>query len=155
MDERYEGSAEGLASYFLSGEGLRHIERHIEVQTHDHGAGDGTSTSVREFEHRGHRARIETTYRITIDGQPLVGHVEVLPSGQVHYHRFPQYAPPSAVDVVKAVIDTLWEKPPVRDELAEDRPGPADPGQHGPGDGHHGEADHPEHGHHMDDEAHR
>jgi hypothetical protein len=137
MDEQYEDSAEGLARYFLSGEGLRGVE----VQAHDHEGVEGTSTSVREFEHRGHQARIETTYRITIDGAPLVGHVEVLPSGQVHYHRFPQYAPNSAVDVVKAVIDTLWEKPPVPDELAESEP--AEPGQH-----HHGDADHEHHTNH-------
>ena len=46
MDEQYERSAEDLASYFLSGEGLRDVE----VQAHDHGSGDGTSTSVREFD---------------------------------------------------------------------------------------------------------
>jgi hypothetical protein len=145
VDEQYEGSAEDLAQYFLSGAGLRDVE----VQAHDHGSGDGTSTSVREFEHRGHRARIETTYRITIDGEPLVGHVEVLPSGQVHYHRFPQYAPNSAVDVVKAVIDTLWEKPPVRDELADDGPKPPEPGHHG-----HGEGTPADHGHHTNHEDH-
>jgi hypothetical protein len=41
------------------------------------------------------------------------------PDGAVHYHRFPQYAPSSAVEVVKAVIDTVWDRPPVRDELGE------------------------------------
>jgi hypothetical protein len=139
VDEQYE--AEDLARYFLSGEGLRDVE----VHAHDHEAEDGTSTSVREFEYRDHRARIETTYRITIDGAPLVGHVEVLPSGQVHYHRFPQYAPNSAVDVVKAVIDTLWEKAAVPDELAE-----PDPGQHDHGAGQDGDAGHADHGHHTD-----
>jgi hypothetical protein len=144
MDEQqHAGSPEDLARYFLSGEGLHGVE----VQPHDHGPGDGTSASVREFEHRGHRARIETTYRITIDGDPLVGHVEVLPSGQVHYHRFPQYAPNSAVEVVKAVIDTLWEKPPVRDELAGDNgPEPAESGHHEHGEGGHGAGDHADHG---------
>ena len=84
-----------------------------------HGVEAGTSTSVREIEHKGHDVRIETTYRITIDGRPLQGHVEVLPSGAVHYHRFPQYAPQSALDVVRTVIDTLWDRPEVPDELAE------------------------------------
>ena len=131
--ERQESSAEELQAYFLSGEGLRAVQ----AAPHQHGSAEvGASTSVREFEYRGHAARIETTYRITIDGQPLLGHVEVLPDGAVHYHRFPQYAPSSAVDVVKAVIDTVWDKPPVPDELAE---GPEPParghGQHG----HHGE----------------
>jgi hypothetical protein len=152
MDEQYEGSSEDLARYFLSGMGLRSVE----VQPHDHGPGNGTSTSVREFEYQRHRARIETTYRITIDGDPLVGHVEVLPSGQVHYHRFPQYAPSSAVDLVKAVIDTLWEKPPVRDELAaNDGPESAQPGHHGHGEGGHGEGGHEDHGADVERGGHR
>jgi hypothetical protein len=114
MDEVPGGSAADLAGFFLSGEGLTGVE----AQPHDHGALDGVSSSVREFEYRYHQVRIETTYRITIDGEPLRGHVEVLPSGAVHYHPFPQYATASAVDVVKTVIDTVWEKPPVPDELA-------------------------------------
>lgn len=114
MNEQPGGSAENMADFFLSGEGLAGVE----AQPHEHGAGDGSSSSVREFEYRYHQVRIETTYRITIDGQPLRGHVEVLPSGAVHYHRFPQYAPASAVDVVKAVIDTFWDKAVVPDDLA-------------------------------------
>jgi hypothetical protein len=129
--ERQESSAEELQAYFLSGEGLRGVQ----APPHQHASADGASTSVREFEYRGHQARIETTYRITIDGQPLLGHVEVLPDGAVHYHRFPQYAPSSAVDVVKAVIETVWDKPPVPDELGE--PEPPGHGTHGP-HGHHG-----------------
>jgi hypothetical protein len=101
----------------------------------DHGE-PGTSTSVREIEHRGHHVRVETTYRITIDGRPLQGHVEVLPSGAVHYHRFPQYAPQSALDVVKTVIDTIWEKPEVPDELGDDGPDHAHDGHDGH-EGHH------------------
>jgi len=129
MERLPGGSPQELAEYFLSGEGLAGVE----TQPHDHGSADGTSTSVREFEYRGHRARIETSYRITIDGEPLRGHVEVLPSGAVHYHRFPQYAPASAVDVVEAVIDTLWDKPPVEDELGAGLPDPP-PSPHGPHD---------------------
>jgi hypothetical protein len=114
MAAENEGTPESLAAYFLSGEGFAGHD----AGGHAHGD-DGTSVSVREFEHDGHEVRIETTYRISIDGRPLPGHVEVLPSGAVHYHRFPQYAPSSAVDIVKTVIDTLWEKPDVPDELGE------------------------------------
>ncbi|CUU56643.1 hypothetical protein Ga0074812_108171 [Parafrankia irregularis] len=136
MNEQNGGSAEDLATYFLSAEGLRGVE----VTPHSHGT--GTSTSVRDFEYKGHQARIETTYRITIDGKPLVGHVEALPSGEVHYHRFPQYAPNSAVDVVKTIIDTsLWEKPAVPDELA------AEHGPEQPEHEHHGHTEHGPHGH--------
>jgi hypothetical protein len=126
--ERQDSSTEDVGRYFLSGEGLRDVP----AQAHQHPGSDGTSTSVREFEYRGHHARIETTYRITIDGQPLRGHVEVLPDGAVHYHPFPQYAPSSAIEVVKAVIDTVWDKPPVPDELAEGHEPPA----HGPNHNH-------------------
>jgi hypothetical protein len=50
----------------------------------------------------------------------------------VHYHVFPQYAPQSAVDVVKTVIDTVWDKPAVPDELAGATPadGPTGAGHH-------------------------
>ena len=119
MDEHRQtpASAEELAAAFLEGgTGGPALAGH-----HEHPDGeDGVSRSVRTFEHGGHQVRVETTYRITIDGQPLPGHVEVLPDGTVHYHRFPQYAPHSAVEVVKAVIDTLWDKPEVADELADD-----------------------------------
>jgi hypothetical protein len=32
---------------------------------------------VREAEYKGHRIRIETTYRITVDDEPVTGHVTV------------------------------------------------------------------------------
>jgi hypothetical protein len=110
-----------LSATFLDGDGLAVPGGEA---GHDHGGEPGESTSVRTFEHKGHDVCIETTYRITIDGRVLQGHVEVLPSGAVHYHRFPQYAPRSAVDVVKTVIDTIWERPEVPDELAGDEPAP-------------------------------
>jgi hypothetical protein len=128
MDE-HRPTGEQLAEAFLEGDpGGPRL-----AAGHEHPAEeDGLSSSVRTFEHAGHEVRIETTYRITIDGRPLPGHVEVLPDGSVHYHRFPQYAPPSAVAVVKTVIDTLWDKPEVADELAE-----VGPAEHGHDQGHH------------------
>jgi hypothetical protein len=74
-----ESSTEDLERYFLSGEGLRGVQ----AQPHQHADAEGASMSVREFEYRGHQASIETTYRITIDGRPLLGHLEVLPDGSV------------------------------------------------------------------------
>jgi hypothetical protein len=129
-------SVDALAASFRAGAGPAGDD----VADHEHGGhahGGDTSTSVRRFEYRGHRVRIETTYRVTIDGEPLRGHLEVLPSGAVHYHVFPQYAPQSAVDVVKTVIDTVWDKPTVADELAgvdspvPDEPAPGEPHHHG------------------------
>jgi hypothetical protein len=83
---------------------------------HDHGQ-SGTATSVREATYDGHKIRIETTYHITIDGKPLEGHLEVLDNGSVHYHGLPNYAVPSAVDLVRLVIDHFGVEPPSVDEL--------------------------------------
>jgi hypothetical protein len=91
--ERQEHSAEDLGRYFLSGEGLRGFQ----AGPHEHGTADGGSTSVREFDHRGHRARIETTYRITIDGQPCWGTSRFYPTERCTTtpSRSTHLAPPS------------------------------------------------------------
>ncbi len=68
---------------------------------HDEHAGH----SVREVEYRGHKIRIETTYVITVDGQPVTGHVMVDNDGQVHYHSIPNQEFASAVDMVERLID--------------------------------------------------
>ncbi|MEU7825720.1 hypothetical protein [Catellatospora sp. NPDC049111] len=83
---------------------------------HAHGV-DGVSTSVRTAVHRGREIRIETTYKITIDGKPLEGGLEVLDNGAVHYHGLPQYALPSAIDMCKRVLDYFGTEPPAVDEL--------------------------------------
>jgi hypothetical protein len=77
----------------------------------------GVTQTVRIVNHRGREIRIETTYKVTIDGEPLKGMLEVLGDGRVHYHGLPQYALPSAVDMVRRVIDYFGSKPPVKDEL--------------------------------------
>ena len=79
---------------------------------HDHGGHGGhNGPSVRVFEHRGHRVEIVTRYEITVDGQPWDQHIEVLDDGNVVYHGLPQYLVPSAVDMVRAVIDSSYEAP--------------------------------------------
>ncbi|GAA1653091.1 hypothetical protein ACFQY4_21335 [Catellatospora bangladeshensis] len=83
---------------------------------HAHGT-DGVSTSVRSTVHKGHEIRIETTYKITIDGKPLEGGLEVLDNGAVHYHGLPQYALPSAIDMCKRVLDYFGTEPPAVDQL--------------------------------------
>ncbi len=67
--------------------------------THGHGTG------VRRFTHRGHQVEIVTRYEVVIDGHPWDQHVEVLQDGSVTYHGLPQYAVPSAVDLIRRVID--------------------------------------------------
>jgi hypothetical protein len=72
---------------------------------HAHDPANPTSTSVREVRHKGHRIRIETAYRITVDGRPVTGHVLVNNDGRVHYHSIPNQEFASAVEMVKRIID--------------------------------------------------
>ena len=67
--------------------------------------------NVRKFEYRGHTVRIVTRYEITIDNQPWEQNLQVLQNGTVHYHGLPQANLSSAVDMMKAVIDTGFEAP--------------------------------------------
>ena len=77
----------------------------------------GVTRTVRTATYRGHEIKIETTYRVTIDGEPLKGMLEVLDDGRVHYHGLPQYALPSAMDMLRRVIDHFESRPQVEDEI--------------------------------------
>jgi hypothetical protein len=81
-----------------------------------------SEVSVREASYKGHRIRVETSYRISVDGEPVTGHVSVGNDGQVHYHAIPNQQFESAVDMVKRIID-----------LTPPNVLPAEPGHHGPG----------------------
>jgi hypothetical protein len=72
-----------------------------------HGHGD----TVRRFRHRGHDVEIVTHYDVTIDGKPWERHLGVLNDGSVVYHGLPQYAVPSAVDLIRTVIDYQEDTP--------------------------------------------
>ena len=72
---------------------------------HTHGGG------VRRFTHRGHEVEIVTHYEVTIDGEPWEPEFGVLDDGSVVYHALPQYAAPSAVDLVRTVIDYQEDTP--------------------------------------------
>jgi hypothetical protein len=61
--------------------------------------------SVRELTYKGHHIRIVTSYRIELDGKPVTGHFLVNNAGQVHYHAIPNQEFPSAVDVIKRIVD--------------------------------------------------
>jgi hypothetical protein len=101
-----------------------------EAYERDHGGSHGASVTVRTATHRGHEIRIETTYRITIDGQEFAGPLEVLDNGAVHYHGLPQYAVPSAIELMKRVIDYFGTEPPADDELGGDDGHDGHPTQH-------------------------
>jgi hypothetical protein len=110
------GPAELLAAVREGGAGLP--ETGVQPGHGGHHEHDGMSTSVRTATHRGHEIRVETTYRVTIDGVPLDGGLDVLNNGAVHYHGLPQYAVASALDMLRLVIDHFGTEPPARDELA-------------------------------------
>jgi hypothetical protein len=88
-----------------------------DVQGGDHGHGrehpltHGHGPGVRRFTHRGHEVEIVTRYEVTMDGEPWNRHLEVLDDGSVAYHGLPQYAFPSAVDVIRTVIDHREDTP--------------------------------------------
>ena len=73
---------------------------------HEHG-GDG----ARRFAYRGHEVAIVTHYEVTIDGTRWDGTIMVNLDGTVTYHGLPQYVVPSAVDLLRGVIDTTYEAP--------------------------------------------
>jgi len=99
-------------------EGVGGLPSSQDSYEHHHGdGGHGESVTVRTATHRGHAIRIETRYRVTVDGNELTGPFEVLDNGAVHYHGLPQYALPSAVELVKRIIDYFGTEPPAEDEL--------------------------------------
>jgi hypothetical protein len=110
------------------------------MHTHMH-MGSGMD-SVREAEHRGHQIRVETTYKITIDGKPFDAALGVTNGGSVHYHGMPNVGFASALDLVKAVIDAF------PDEFAKGA-AHTDHGDqsHDPHHGDGGDADHDQHHH--------
>jgi hypothetical protein len=64
------------------------------------------ATSVREFTHNGHVVKIVTTYRVEVDGKVVHGHMSVDEDGRVYTHATPFVTYASAVDLMKAVINS-------------------------------------------------
>jgi hypothetical protein len=71
-------------------------------QAHPH---HDSFTSIRQTTYRGKAIRVETTYKITIDGEPVTAHTQVLDDGTVHYHGFPNYSFRSALDLARKIVD--------------------------------------------------
>jgi len=65
------------------------------------------STSVREAEYKGHHIVVTTTYNVTVDGMPIMGHLGVTNDGSVHYHPVPNMKFDSAIDLVKQLIEVF------------------------------------------------
>lgn len=70
-----------------------------------HGSHEHDGGSIREATYKGHEIRVVTHYEITLDGKPIRGHMLVSNAGSVHYHGIPNEDFPSAVDVVKRLVD--------------------------------------------------
>ena len=60
---------------------------------------------VRRAQHRGHEIEIVTSYEISIDGRPVFFHASVGADGLLRCHESPYAAVPSAVDLVKHLMD--------------------------------------------------
>ena len=65
--------------------------------------------SVRCAEHHGHEIEIVTTYEISIDGAPFHVHATVGDDGRLRCHESPYAALPSAIDLVKHLMDLYPE----------------------------------------------
>jgi tyrosinase len=61
--------------------------------------------TIREATHRDKAIRVETTYKIIIDGKPVTSHTHVLDDGTVHCHAFPNYSFRSAMDLARKIVD--------------------------------------------------
>ena len=86
------------------------------IPDHDHHM--GTFTTVRSAVHHGKEVRVETTYKITIDGQLVTSHVGVADDGSVHTHGLPNYTFASALDLGKRLAETSHQEFP-ENELTE------------------------------------
>jgi hypothetical protein len=75
---------------------------------HEHGMQHmGGAETVREDEYKGHKIVIRTRYQIEVDGHPVTGHLGVTNDGRVHYHAVPNLSFPSAVAMVRRLIDAF------------------------------------------------
>lgn len=95
---RRAATTEGAADY------LRRADLPGPQQLHQHGGG---MESIRRMTYRGHDIVVRTTYDIQVDGSPLGGHLEVTNTGLVHHHAVPNYVFPSAIDLVRQLIDAF------------------------------------------------
>ena len=77
---------------------------------HGHGHGHAVAISTeREAMHAGCHIRVKTTYEISVNGQPFAGHVVVGNDGQMYTHACPYTDFPSAIDMMKHLVDVYPE----------------------------------------------
>jgi hypothetical protein len=102
-------------------EGCLSLPEGYSIPAHQHTKSSFKTT--RKTEYRGKSIKIETTYKITIDGEPFISHTTVMDDGSVHCHDFPNYSFPSAVDMAKKILDAKLNFNPPEDELSIDMQG--------------------------------
>jgi hypothetical protein len=85
---------------------LQQNQAELAVLHHTH---EGPRRAVREAMYKGHRIRVVTTYEISIDDQPVSGHLLLDNDGSVHYHAIPNQQFPSMIDMVERIIDLAWD----------------------------------------------
>ena len=81
----------------------KHASQVGKTQEHQH----SMSETTREADYKGHHIVIRTTYQIEVDDKPVTGHMGVTDDGRVHYHPVPNISFPSALDMVKQLIDVF------------------------------------------------
>ena len=91
-------TVQSIASY-----AHKNASRVLHLQQHQHRVSD----SVREADYQGHHIVVRTRYEIEVDGRAVTGHMGVTNDGHVHYHPVPNMSFPSAVDLVKQLIDVF------------------------------------------------
>ena len=74
------------------------------VAGHDH------SPSVRHDHYKGHHIVVKTTYDVTIDGKKFTPPLDVSNAGTVQYHGMPNVGFPSALDLLRCIIDQFPEE---------------------------------------------
>ena len=74
------------------------------VAGHDH------SPSIRHDHYKGHHIVVKTTYDVTIDGKKFTPPLDVSNAGTVQYHGMPNVGFPSALDLLKCIIDQFPEE---------------------------------------------
>ena len=109
--EELDALIQGFVESGYAPAGAELDDDHPPAHGNGHGHGRGAEAGVRRFDYRGHEVEIITHYEVTIDGEPWDGHMVVRVDGTVTYHGLPQYAVPSAVDLLRGVIDTAYEAP--------------------------------------------
>ena len=94
-----------LGAYLAEEAPMDHMDHHKGHSKAD--AMGASASSLREEDYKGHKIEILTRYKIEVDGKKVKAPFSVDGLGRVHCHSLPNYLTPSAVDMVKMLIDNF------------------------------------------------